>query len=511
MTVSEIRKIIEKYKTYMINEEYNDFEEIRDKELTITLNGKNYGGHTAEALEQEIQRYKNIHDQNNIDLIKQETAKILNRSNLQNELSKLTEVRDISIFHWELFKAEWELLKKSYEEQQEVVQITEVSPQMAQKVNEYHTITQTPIVIEPINNCLTISELLKEYIEENQEAKDWSDKNGRDLEYVLGHLSSYYNDKYINKLTRNDFSQFRDNIIKNLPKTSQNKIFKDKDTIEIINVVKNNKLEKIGLTTINKHLRRIHQVFEWASNCGHLEKNLTKDLKLRDKRKSKNKKTAKLPYSKEDLQRLFNSSWYNEELTQTLKYKPQNIFIPILALYTGAKPVELGTLKLSSIKKKNGVWGIDFNQMIKTAYSERFTPLSEVILNLDFLKYVKYQKKQKETLLFPTIKVYKGGGVNFTNDFTLYNRKYITKEKDKTFYSIRHLVNQMLKNKKVREYIINDITGHSHNSNDMDSSVYGDEQMPEEILRDTINECLVYDFLNFTKIKEAIYTCYSNA
>jgi len=28
--------------------------------------------------------------------------------------------------------------------------------------------------------------------------------------------------------------------------------------------------------------------------------------------------------------------------------------------------------------------------------------------------------------------------------------------------------------------------------------------MPEEILRDTINECLVYDFLDFSKIKKVI-------
>jgi len=509
MTVQEIRKLIDKYKIYMIEEEYNNFEDIRDKELTVNIEGKTYGGHTREALGYAINRYKAIHEQNNLELVKEETAKILKRSNFTSEdLAQLKTDKDNKIFHWELIKAEWELLHRAYEEQKEVVQKTDkeepsISPEIITAYANF-AMSQKPI---KKSNAMSITELLQKYITENQEAKDWSDKNGRDLEYVLGHLASYYNDKDISELTRENFSQFRDNVIRNLPKTSQNKIFIGKSTIEVIRLVKNKKLEKIGLSTVNKHLRRIHQVFEWGSNCGYLEKNLTKDLKLIDKKKSKKKKTVKIPYSQEDLVKLFNSPWYNEELTKTLRYKPQNIFIPILALFTGAKPVELGTLKLSSIKKKNGMWGIYFNQMFKTVDSERFTPLSQVIIDLGFLKYVQYQKKQKEKLLFPTISVYKSGGINFTNDFTQHNRKYITEEKDKTFYSIRHLVNQMLKNKKTPVYIINDILGHSDGQGNKDIEVYGDN-MPEEILRDTINDCLVYDYLDFSELKKVIESIY---
>lgn len=510
MTVQEIRKLIDKYKIYMLEEEYNDFEDIRDKELTVDIEGKTYGGHTKEALSYAINLYKAIHEQNNLELVKEETAKILKRSNFTSEdLAKLKTDKDNKIFHWELLKAEWELLQSAYEGQKEITHEVkeELTPHMISQIQMYQDFSKNKSPIEKSND-MTITELLRKYITENQAAKDWSDKNGRDLEYVLGHLSSYYNDKDINELTREHFSQFRDNVLRNLPQSSQIKELKGLRTLKVIKYVKNKKLDRIGLSTINKHLRRIHQVFEWGSNCGYLEKNLTKDLKLIDKKKSKKKKTVKIPYSKEDLQRLFNSPWYNEELTKVLRYKPQNIFIPILALYTGAKPAELGTLKISAIKKRQGIIGIDFNQMIKTTDSERFTPLSQAIIDLGFLKYVQYQKKQKEKLLFPTVSVYKGGGINFTNDFTQYNRKYITEEKDKTFYSTRHLVNQLLKNKKVHSYIINDITGHSQDAHDMDSSVYGDEQMPEEILRDTINECLVYDYLDFSEIKKAIDILY---
>ncbi len=513
MNASEIKELIDKYKQYMLTVDYNEFEEQRDKELSITVNGVFYGGHTAKALNHAVERYRNIHAQNDIDSVKQETEKILSRSNLQEEYKKLSTDKERTIFHWELLKAEMGILHKTYLEQKklfteedknETSYLGHSMEALMGMLQEKHQKDMQEVQNSTVNS-MSITELLQRYIRENQEAKEWSDKNGRDLEYVLGHLASYYNDKDISELTRENFSQFRDMVLRNLPKSSQTKELQDKSTLKVIECVKNKKLDTIGLITINKHLRRLHQVFEWASNCGYIEKNLTKDLKLVDKKKSKKKKTAKIPYSKENLVKLFNDSpWYNEELGKILKYKPQNVFIPLIAIFCGAKPVELGTLKLSAIKKQHGIWGIDFDQMIKTTDSERFTPLSRTLLDIGFLKYVQYQKKQKETLLFPTIKVYKGGGVNFTNDFTQYNRKYITQEKDKSFYSIRHLVNQMFKNKKVHSYIVNDIIGHSQNAHNLDDSVYGDGQMPEKILRDTINECLIYDFLDFSKIKQAI-------
>ena len=292
MTVKEIRNTIEKYKTYMIEEEYNDFEDIRDKELTITLNGKKYGGHTYQALEQEIRRYETIHKQNDIELIKQETTKILARSNLQEEFLNLTNEKDKTTFHWELFKAEWELLKRSFTEQKQVVQTTEEQNRQDDKIIEtYFKLIEEKFESEnkhqtqktiPASQSIRISEVLQKYINEKNITNNWSNKNVKDLQYVLGHLSSWYNDRYITNLTRDDFSSFRDTVLKFLPETSTRTILKNKSTKEIIEIVKKNKFETVGISTINKHLRRIHQVFEWASNNGFLEKNLTKDLKFKE-------------------------------------------------------------------------------------------------------------------------------------------------------------------------------------------------------------------------------------
>lgn len=522
MTVDEIREIINKYKTYMIEEEYNDFEDQRDKDLSITLNGEFFGGHTKEALGYAVDRYNSIHKSNDIEQVKEETSKILQRSNLQDDYEKLKTQKEQTIFHWELLKAEWELLKQNYEDQKKRTGDlkSEEKPQLSEnQLNLLEQVFQQTNNQPKLNfvrslksenqpnekkNDLTIIELTEKYILDQNEPKDWSDKNVRDLRNVLGKLSEYCENRTVNQLTREDFSNFRNDILKNLPKEQNKKEFRDKTTKEMIEITNKMKFDKIGISTINKHLRRVHQVFEWGASNDYVNKNLTKDLKIVDKKKSKKQKTAKVPYSEKDLKKIFEQSpWFNEDITKTLRYNPEYVFIPLLALFTGAKPSELAQLKLSAFKTQNGILGIDFNQMIKTTDSERFTPLSQTLIDLDIIRYVKYQKKQKSTQLFPEVKVYKDNGTNFTNAFTIYNRKYITEEDNKTFYSFRHLVNQMLKNKRIPTYIINDITGHSHTGN-KDEGTYGDEQMPEEVLRDVINECLVYDFLDFSKIKESI-------
>lgn len=510
MTVQEIRNLIEKYKTYMLNEEYNDYENKRDEELSINIDGKFYGGHTQEALDVAIKKYKVIHEQNDIEIVKQETAKILKRSNFTaKDLAQLETEKDKTIFAWELFKTEWELLHQAYNSQKEVVKTTNTPFDAShiyayqKALHEHHKLDDTQ------EQDLSISQLVTLYIDENGGAKVWSDKNERDILYVHRHLASYYDDLSIHKLKRIHFSEFRDKVLRNLPKQATKKEFRGKTTIEIIQITKDKKYDTISIQAINKHIRRLHQVYEWASITGTISKNLTKNLELTEKKKSKKAKSKKIPFSDNELKIIFEQSpWFTDKIFYELKNNPEHIFIPLLALYTGAKPTELATLKTSSIFLFEGIWVIDFNQMIKGADTERYTPIADALIDIGLLKYLNYQKKKKETLLFPSVKVYKSEGTSFTNDYSRYNREHISSDINKTFYSFRHLVNQKLKNKKVNAYIINDITGHSHVGGDYDQIVYGDEQMPEIILQEIINACLVYD-IDFTHIKDAIHKYYS--
>jgi integrase len=528
MTVSEIRKIVDKYKSYMINNEYNEFEDKREKEISMEIDGTFFGGHTKEAVKQKINQYENLHNLNDDKKIEEEALKILNRSNLIDDFKQLSTDKDKKIFFWELFKAEWDLLHKSLDEQKNLLsyKIKTINSKEKDFYNEIfqemknhflnsnisdfekQAYIQNININNPKNEFISIIKLKNMYINENKEPKDWSDKNIRDLEYVFKNFADYYDNKNINDLTRIDFSEFRDKVLKNLPKRINQNIFKNKNIFEILEIMNNKKIEKVGIVTINKHLRRVHQIFNWAENNGYIRKNFTKDLAIIDKSLSKNKRSKKVPYDKKDLIGMLDSPYFNNEILITLKQNPQFVFFPLIAMYTGAKQAEIALLETKDIKKINNIWCFEFNKNVKTKYTNRITPISNELLDLGFLKYLNYQKKNNEKMLFEKVKIFKSGGVDFTNKFSTYNKKFITNNKNKTFYSFKHFVNQLLKNQKTPVYIINDIVGHSDGKGNKDVEVYGDSSQPIEILKESIDNCLVYDYLDFSKVKKAIDTLY---
>ncbi|MCG3655906.1 hypothetical protein L5F23_04175 [Aliarcobacter butzleri] len=513
MTDTEINSIINKYKNFMLEKSVNKYSRQRDEELSVMVNDRYYGGHTKEALQVAINKYQDIHKSNDYDLVKAVTSKILNRSNLKEDFEKITDEDDIYSFHFALLKAEWELLYKA-KEFQETLPNNNQSTQIDIPIHN-NLENKTSFETTSDEQKYKISELLDIYIKEKAIANKWSDKNIRDIYYVINHFISWYDDCLANDLKRKHFTDFRDMVIMNLPKVSTNKIYKNKNTKEILEITEKTKKQKLGLTAVNKHIGRVNQLFNWASTAGYIDKNYAAELRLKDTRRTKLSRKLKNTYDKEDLINLFQKSpWFSTELKSTLRYNPENIFIPLLAIFNGgAKPSELAQLYTNDIKKYKGIWVIEFNNeedktLKDNYYNSRRVPIAQKILDIGFLDYVNYQKKQKVKQLFPQVVKYKSGGTNFTNNFSIYNKKYITTDSKKTFYSIKHLVNQTFKDNKVDLYIINDITGHSYGSDNKDIGTYGAGQMSETIMKETIDNCLTFDYIDLSNIKKAIKEIY---
>ncbi len=497
MTDKEIKAIVDKYKSYMLEKSVNKFSRQRDEELSTYINGEFYGGHTKEALEIAMNKYQKVHKENDYDLVKAVTNKILNRSNIKEEFAKLTDEDDIYSFHYELLKAEWDLLYKAKHFQEDLPNNKEENNKnLSNQIQSNISINNST----PTDTRYKISELLELYMNEKAIASDWSDKNIRDIHYVIDNLIFWYKDCYVDELQRKQFLSFRDNVILKLPKYPLNPMFKDKNLDEVLEITKkpktkeNPEVEKVGLTTINKHIGRVNQLFNWAEETGYIQKNYASKLRLKDERRTKNKKRLKDTYEEDDLINLFNKSpWFTDELKENLRHNPEYVFIPLLAIFNGgAKPSELAQLYVKDIKELRGIWVIDFNneddkQLKNVYYNSRKVPIAKKIIDIGFLDYVKHMKEKGYIKLFPSITRYKSGGTSFTNKFSSYNREYITKDEKKSFYSIKHLVNQELKDNQVPVYIINDITGHSFGGENKDVGTYGAKQMPEKLMKEVID------------------------
>jgi integrase len=100
------------------------------------------------------------------------------------------------------------------------------------------------------------------------------------------------------------------------------------------------------------------------------------------------------PWSDESLTKLFSHSIWRE-LSIPLDKKAGGsaaYWIPLLALYSGARCSELCQLRTDDIKKESGVWimqihDLDPTQKIKTVSARRSIPLHAELLRLGFIEY----------------------------------------------------------------------------------------------------------------------------
>ena len=304
MTDEEIRAIVNKYKNYMIEKSVNKFSRQRDEELGVHINGNFYGGHTKEALQVAIDKYQKIHKANDYDLVQAVTNKILNRSNIKEEFNKITDEDDIYAFHFELLKAEWDLLYKA-----------RIFQETLPGNNNSQQSTESIVSKTTKKDRYKISEILEIYINEKAKAEDWSDDNIKSIKYVNSNLISWFNDCFADELTRQDFVDFRDKVIQNLPQRITANIYKDKTVKEILSIREEKKKDKLTIGGINIHIGRVNQLFNWAATSGYIPMNYALKLQLKNKRRTKNKRKIKTIYDEKDLITLFNKSpWFTTEL-----------------------------------------------------------------------------------------------------------------------------------------------------------------------------------------------------
>jgi len=363
MDTAKIRDIIDGYKAFIKSDEFIYGEEgrARGDELAIERDSEFFGGHTKTALMNKLGEYGKISQSDDIEKVKAHTEPIIKRnSTLMRELNNIDDEEERNYFHWKLLKAEVWALNKAIKQQEKYFGAVE----------QYQTVIRPPQSTQNSGSHITISKLTQKYIDEKSKTKEWSDKNERDIKFVLGLLDEYFPSKTAPELIRDDFVKFRDKVLPKLPKRMNNKTFQDKSIVEIMKMKrmttsdgKTKEIEYIGKTTINKHIGRVNQIFAWAADeAGIIEKNFCSKLRYTKPKTAQEKKTSKLPFNTADLKRWFEESpYFTDKLQTTLANKPEFIFIPLIALYLGARNAELTQLHYRDIKEIDGIWCITIN------------------------------------------------------------------------------------------------------------------------------------------------------
>jgi integrase len=325
--------------------------------------------------------------------------------------------------------------------------------------NSLRSTTDLPVVDSQQSPGITLKQTFSEFLESKR--SEWKASGGMERDYVAVYfplLTEICGDIETKLLTRQHIARYT-KIVRRLPSNrSKKKEYKNRTFLDF-EVYEAPDEDKLSPVTLKRYLSQTSTFLKWLLLQGYVENDLTLPLKA-TKIKTARSSDQKSLYSKSDLKKIFNSTQYTSGKHELASH----FWVPLLALFTGARLNELCQLELSDITYSDELkrWLIDFNEnsqtvakkSLKRAHHTRQVPIHQVLLTLGFIDYMKSMKSKKEVRLFPELS-YKSDVNKFGDQIQRwFNRTYtnernckITTEKT-SFHSLRHTVISHLVNEK---------------------------------------------------------------
>ncbi|MEG3147283.1 site-specific integrase [Sphingomonas sp. RT2P30] len=227
---------------------------------------------------------------------------------------------------------------------------------------------------------------------------------------------------------------------------------------------------------IRVKLSRLGTLLSWAMDNDYASDNPAKGITMLDPDAARNKRRE---FDLASLNAVFASPVYSEGARPTMGRGEAAYWLPLLAIFTGARLEELGQLRPSDVDKvaypdadgqELAAWVIvikeDRNEglRIKNAASERCVPVHATLERLGFLRFVAAAKSAGQERLFPALKanVYGRVTAKWGEWFSLYKRAEcgIT-DKRMVFHSFRHTFKHYARHVGIVEGVQRQLMGHS--------------------------------------------------
>ncbi len=265
--------------------------------------------------------------------------------------------------------------------------------------------------------------------------------------------------------------------------------------------------------TVNKQLGGVQAICVWASDNGLIPD----DVQWTDpfsRLRLPTERSERTSFEIAELQSLFNAPLFTEHRFPLGAHGAAGFWLPVLALYTGARQAELGHLTADNVKVDAGtsVALLYFmtekarGKRTKTDASERVVPVHPEVIRLGFLNYVEARRDADGAgaWLFPSLSPDKltAGVPAWSKWFGRYLRGAGVTNKAKVFHSFRHTVKDALRRGGADHEIREDLIGHAQASTV--SGGYGANAMLSrwgaEALSDAINR-ISYPGLDLSRVK----------
>ena len=156
-----------------------------------------------------------------------------------------------------------------------------------------------------------------------------------------------------------------------------------------------------SIKTIKAHLISFQELLKFAVDEGIIQNDFKKHIII----PLFNKEPARLGFSDKDLKKIFNPDTYPDRYN---RYEFVRFWVPLIALYTGARINEICQLRVDDIVRVNSIWCFKICadhklQSLKNKHSKRIIPIHPVLISLGFVDFVKKVKHNKKEWVFYTL------------------------------------------------------------------------------------------------------------
>ncbi|MCA7886171.1 site-specific integrase [Burkholderia contaminans] len=202
----------------------------------------------------------------------------------------------------------------------------------------------------------------------------------------------------------------------------------------------------ISAKTAEVQLGNFSSFFSWAVREHLIDKTPAAGLQPLQEKRSKDE--GRQPFSDADLVKLFSDDLFRAPYRRVAPRWLGRYWVPLLALYHGARLNELCQLEVADAGVANGIPFLHFREEsaadeekhLKTRNSERVIPIHPVLQQLGFVEYVEATRKAGHARLFPSLTKSATGyySDNFSKWFGRFCDKCGVTDSRLAFHSFRH-------------------------------------------------------------------------
>jgi integrase len=274
--------------------------------------------------------------------------------------------------------------------------------------------------------------------------------------------------------------------------------------------------QKVSPATVNKQLGAVQAIADWGNHNGIVPDDTPWGHPF-EKMRIEEEQSERAPFVSSELQKIFDDPLFTSHVWPEGAKGAAGVWLPLLALFTGARQAELAGLKVSNVQEDD-VTGAPLlfivserkaGKSLKTKSSERVVPVHPQLVKLGFLKFVAERRREgADAWLFPLIAPEHGHAkplrrcAAWSKWWGGYLRGHVgVSDTAKVFHSFRHGFKDALRKATPDEEMRDALTGHRGPKSV--GRTYGAKEMLarwEELLKNAV-EKVAYQGLDLSRVR----------